>query len=66
MLLILLVNNICLQETCKRLENAGQPLQHTIKSQNTYESVQHRVTELCKAFQVIIIYQHYELPVDKV
>ena len=34
------------------LENNGAPLQTAIKTQNAYESISHRVAELCNAFRV--------------
>lgn len=34
------------------LENNGAPLQNAIKTQYSYDSVSHRVSELCNAFRV--------------
>ena len=36
------------------LENNGAPLQTAIKTQFSYDSVSHRVSELCNAFRVRI------------
>ncbi|KAL8788955.1 MAG: hypothetical protein Q9195_007071 [Heterodermia aff. obscurata] len=47
------VRKVCEQllETCYALEHNGAPLQTAIKTQFSYESIPHRVDELCKAFR---------------